>query len=77
MSTREEGVSVLNNVLVPRGPERRSDSDRRAWVERRFSERRDPVRAAAGRRGVFPFDRRIAERRMLERRENWPGQQAY
>ena len=77
MSTREEGVSVLSEVLVPRGPERRVEDDRRTFVERRFSERRDPVRAAAGRRGVFPFDRRIAERRMLERRDNWPGQQAY
>jgi hypothetical protein len=77
MPTREEGVSVLNDVLVPRGPERRGDDDRRAFVERRYAERRDPARATAGRRGVFPFDRRIAERRMLERRENWPGQQAY
>jgi hypothetical protein len=77
MVTTEKGVSVLNEVLLPRGPERRGESDRRAFIERRFSERRDPVRAAAGRRGVFPFDRRIAERRMLERRENWPGQQAY
>ena len=77
MSTREEGVSVLNDVLLPRGPERRGEDDRRTFVERRFGERRDPVRAAAGRRGVFPFDRRIAERRMLERRENWPGQQAF
>jgi hypothetical protein len=76
MSTRKEGVRVLNDVLVPRGPERR-DGERRTWVERRYAERRDPVRATAGRRGVFPFDRRIAERRMLERRDNWPGQQAY
>jgi hypothetical protein len=76
MSTREEGVSVLTEVLVPRGPERRGE-DRRTWEERRYAERRDPVRANAGRRGVFPFDRRIAERRMLERRDNWPGQQAY
>jgi hypothetical protein len=76
MSVREEGVRVLNNTLLPRGPERRGDDDRRAWVERRYSERRDPARANAGRRGVFPFDRRIAERRMLERRENWPADQA-
>jgi hypothetical protein len=77
MSMRDEGVSVLSDVLLPRGPERRNQDDRRAFVERRFSERRDPVRAAAGRRGVFPFDRRIAERRMLERRENWPGAQSF
>jgi hypothetical protein len=77
MVTTEKGESDLNEVLLPRGPERRGESDRRVSVERRFAERRDPVRAAAGRRGVFPFDRRIAERRMLERRENWPGQQAY
>ncbi len=67
---------VLSDLLLPRGPERRGESDRRAWAERRYAERRDPVRAAAGRRGVFPFDRRIAERRMLERRENWPADQA-
>ena len=67
----------MNDVLLPRGPERRGEDDRRAFVERRYAERRDPVRAAAGRRGVFPFDRRIAERRMLERRENWPGAQSY
>jgi hypothetical protein len=77
MSAGEEGVSVLNEVLLPRGPERRTAEDRRTWTERRYAERRDPVRATAGRRGVYPFDRRIAERRMLERRENWPGQQAY
>jgi hypothetical protein len=71
----QEGVAVVSDVLVPRGPERRN-GDRRAWVERRYSERRDPVRAAAGRRGVWPFDRRIAERRMLERREGWPRHQA-
>jgi hypothetical protein len=77
MSRREEGVSVLSDVLLPRGPERRGEDDRRTFVERRYAERRDPVRATAGRRGIFPFDRRIAERRMLERRDNWPGQQAY
>jgi hypothetical protein len=61
----------LRDMLVPRGPERR-DSDRRAWVERRFTERRDPARAGAGRRVLYPFDRRIAERRMLDRRADWP-----
>ncbi len=65
----------LSELMVPRGPERRG-GDRRAWLERRYAERRDPVRAAAGRRGVFPFDRRIAERRMLERREGWLQAQA-
>ncbi len=73
MQTHEEGVG-LRETLVPRGPERRN-GDRRAWVERRYAERRDPVRATAGRRGVFPFDRRIAERRMLERRTLWPESQ--
>ena len=71
----QEGVVVVSEVLLPRGPERRN-GDRRAWMERRYAERRDPVRATAGRRGVFPFDRRIAERRMLERREGWPQHQA-
>ena len=76
MSIREKGVGVLHEVLLPRGPERRGDDDRRAWVERRYSERRDPVRATAGRRGLHPFDRRIAERRMLERRDHWPASKA-
>jgi hypothetical protein len=63
---------VERDVLLPRGPERR-DSDRRAWVERRYSERRDPQRATAGRRVLHPFDRRIAERRMVDRRADWPA----
>ena len=71
----QEGVAVVSELIVPRGPERRS-GDRRAWMERRYTERRDPVRASAGRRGVWPFDRRIAERRMLERRDGWPETQA-
>ena len=54
-----------------RGAERRGHG-RRSDVERRFGERRDPVRANAGRRIVFRFDRRKAERRALERRESWP-----
>ena len=66
-----EGDMVIFETLVPRGAERRSD-DRRSDVERRYAERRDPVRAGAGRRVMFPFARRIAERRALERRETWP-----
>jgi hypothetical protein len=62
--------------VVPRGPERRSGFDRRAGVERRFGERRETQRAGAGRRVVYPFDRRVAERRFLERRNNWPELQA-
>jgi pimeloyl-ACP methyl ester carboxylesterase len=58
-------------VKAPRGAERRGDG-RRSHVTRRFAERRDPVRANAGRRVLFPFDRRMAERRGLERRESWP-----
>jgi hypothetical protein len=46
-------------------------------VERRFGERRDPARAAANRRVSSPFDRRVAERRFLERRARWPEQLAY
>ena len=75
MAVLEEGVVVVSELLLPRGPERRN-GDRRAWMERRFAERRAPERATAGRRGVYPFDRRIAERRMLERREGWPQNQA-
>jgi hypothetical protein len=71
----EEGVVVVSELLLPRGPERRN-GDRRSLMERRYAERRDPERATAGRRGVYPFDRRIAERRMLERREGWPQNQA-
>lgn len=61
----------INDTLVPRGPERRADG-RRFIADRRVGERRDPVRASAGRRIIHPFDRRIAERRTLERREAWP-----
>jgi hypothetical protein len=46
-------------------------------VERRFGERRDPARAAANRRVSNPFDRRVAERRFLERRARWPEPLAY
>jgi len=53
------------------GPERRSGQDRR------FGERRDPERATAGRRVLYPFDRRVAERRFLERRARWPEPLAY
>lgn len=58
--------------MIERGPERRTNGDRRAGVERRFGERRNPQRAAAGRRVLFPFDRRIADRRFTERRTEWP-----
>jgi len=46
--------------------------DRRAGAERRYIERRDPLRASPGRRILFPFGRRVAERRFSERRSNWP-----
>jgi hypothetical protein len=69
----QEGVGVvLNQMLLPRGPERRA-TDRRAGTERRYAERRDPQRATAGRRVLHPFDRRIAERRMIDRRADWPA----
>jgi 3-oxoadipate enol-lactonase len=57
---------------IPRGAERR-DTGRRSGVSRRHGERRDPVRQGAGRRVLFPLDRRLAERRRLERRESWPA----
>lgn len=57
--------------MIERGPERRSNVERRSGVERRFAERRQPERAGAGRRVVFPFDRRVAERRFTERRAGW------
>ncbi len=62
--------------VIPRGPERRSGIDRRSGDDRRFAERRTPERAEAGRRVLFPFDRRVAERRFIERRSNWPELQA-
>ncbi len=62
--------------MTTRGPERRASWDRRTGQERRFAERRDPERAGAGRRVLFPFDRRIAERRFIERRSDWPEAQA-
>jgi hypothetical protein len=72
MRNEGEGDVAAGELLVPRGSERRGEDGRRTTAERRFGERRDPVRAAAGRRVLFPFDRRIAERRTLERRESWP-----
>jgi hypothetical protein len=71
MSMEREGDILSSETLVQRGPERRGDG-RRSEIERRFGERRDLVRATAGRRVLYPFDRRIAERRTLERRESWP-----
>ena len=62
--------------MTPRGPERRGGFDRRSGQDRRYAERRDPERAGAGRRTLFPFDRRVAERRFVERRTNWPELQA-
>src|ERR1700687_1246042 len=55
---------------MPRGAERRGVGRRSAGT-RRLGERRDPVRAAAGRRVLFPSDRRMAERRGHERRNSW------
>lgn len=59
---------------IPRGAERRG-AGRRSDVNRRLGERRDPVRAGAGRRILFPSDRRMAERRGLERRASGPMHQ--
>jgi len=58
-------------LATPRAVERRGDG-RRSDRMRRNGERRDPVSASAGRRVLFPFDRRMAERRGLERRQSWP-----
>ena len=58
-------------LRMPRIAERRGNG-RRSNVSRRLGERRDPIRAGAGRRVLFPFDRRSAERRRRERRESWP-----
>ena len=54
----------------PRVLERRADG-RRSDVERRLGERREPVRASAGRRVVYTLDRRTAERRGLEIYNSW------
>jgi 3-oxoadipate enol-lactonase len=55
---------------MPRGGERRG-AGRRSAATRREGERRDPVRAGAGRRILFPVDRRMVERRGHERRNSW------
>jgi pimeloyl-ACP methyl ester carboxylesterase len=55
---------------APRSYERRSEG-RRSDVMRRLGERRDPVRASAGRRVQSPQDRRVADRRGHERRQAW------
>jgi hypothetical protein len=55
---------------MPRGAERRGSGRRSSFI-RRLAERRTPGRADAGRRVLFPFERRIAERRDHERRELW------
>jgi hypothetical protein len=44
----------------------RRQSQRRANLERRFGERRQPERAVAGRRVVYANDRRMAERRVSQ-----------
>jgi len=53
---------------IARRGERRTRG-RRTGVMRRHGERRDPVRAGAGRRVLFPVDRRTGERRSHERRQ--------
>jgi 3-oxoadipate enol-lactonase len=60
---------------MPRGGERRG-ADRRLDVMRRLGERRGPIRASAGRRALPTFDRRMAERRVHERRESWRAHSA-
>jgi 3-oxoadipate enol-lactonase len=57
-------------LAMPRGGERRG-AGRRSGAARRRGERRNPVRASAGRRVLFPFDRRLSERRGHERRQTW------
>jgi pimeloyl-ACP methyl ester carboxylesterase len=57
-------------LAQPQGSERRGAA-RRSGVTRRLGERRAPVRASAGRRVLFPSDRRRAERRAHERRQSW------
>ena len=58
------------DLPTPRGAERR-EGGRRSGFMRRLAERRTPGRADAGRRVLFPFERRTAERRDHERRETW------
>ena len=58
-------------LATTRGADRRGDGRRSDRMGRR-GERRDPVRASAGRRVLLPLDRRMAQRRGRERRESWP-----
>ncbi len=58
-------------IGLPRGAERRV-SGRRSNFVRRAGERREKARACAGRRVISRSDRRMAERRVLERRASWP-----
>jgi hypothetical protein len=62
-------VAELAEGMAP-GTERRA-ANRRSDGLRRIGERRNPVRANAGRRIQFSLDRRIAERRGHEGRESW------
>jgi pimeloyl-ACP methyl ester carboxylesterase len=55
---------------IPRRAEQRG-ADRRSDDSRRRAERRDTFRASPGHRNLFPFDRRMAERRGHDRRESW------
>jgi hypothetical protein len=54
-------------TLVPGRTDRRV-GERRSTIERRFGERRCPERAHVGRRALFATERRMAGRRMGERR---------
>jgi 3-oxoadipate enol-lactonase len=56
-------------AMKPRLAERRTEW-RRSEAERREGERREPVRSTPGRRVLFAYDRRTAERRAHERRES-------
>ncbi|HEV2415012.1 MAG TPA: hypothetical protein VGX27_09390 [Candidatus Dormibacteraeota bacterium] len=62
--------------MKERGPERRTGVERREGSDRRYGDRRAPERAGPGRRTIYPFDRRVAERRFIERRGDWPATKA-
>lgn len=63
---------VSSEIQVERDVERRA-AVRRINSDRRLLERRSPERATVGRRNLFVPDRRLVERRVMDRRAFQPA----